>query len=270
MPTPSTAPAGPVGSGDYAVQQGDCIASIAHEAGLLWQTIWDYPDNADVKNARKNPNALLPGDRLVIPKKKIKQVEAATDQQHTFVRKDATFKFRMVVERYQKPLANKHYVLTIDGQIYEGTTSSTGLLEVALPPSADTGVLRIPEENLECDLQFGYLDPLNEISGAQARLQNLGYYHGEISGEMNDDLQEAIQLFQSDFGVPVTGELDDATKDKLLARHDQEHDPPPASSGSATEEVVSNDIPSQEDDIPSEEEDESDFQALERVEDEED
>jgi len=265
--TRSTNSWGPVGQGDYVVQQGDCIASIAHSAGHLWQNIWDHADNAEVKNARKNPNALLPGDRLVVPEREIKLVTAATDQRHTFIRKDAYFKFRMIVERYQQPLASKQYVLTIDGRIYQGTTNSSGLLEVALPPNAQSGTLRIPAENLECQLEFGCLDPLDQISGAQARLQNLGYYHGEISGEMDADLREAIEIFQSDFGVPVTGELDDATIDKLLARHDQEHDSPAASSASSTESQVSNEIPPQEEDIPSEEEDKSDFQALESVED---
>jgi hypothetical protein len=103
----------------------------------------------------------------------------------------------------------------VEGRIYNGTTSDTGLLEINLPARARTGLLKIPEEQLECELQFGWLDPLDEITGAEARLQNLSYYHGDLNGEMNDDLQEALEIFQSDFGLPVTGELDDVTKQKV-------------------------------------------------------
>ena len=95
--------------------------------------------------------------------------------------------------------------------------------------ASEMGVLKIPEEQLECELQFGYLDPLDELVGTQARLQNLGYYHGELDGETNDEFQGGLQAFQSDFGLPVTGELDDATKQKLFDEHDEEHDYPASS-----------------------------------------
>ncbi len=245
----------------YVVLQGDCISSIAEREGFLPNTLWDA--NPKLKVKRKNPNALLPGDELLIPEKRLKTVSGATDQTHKFVLKLMPTKFRLVVERYQKPLANKKYILTVDSQIYNGTTSGSGLVEVVLPPNATSGLLQIPDESFECELEFGCLDPVDEISGAQGRLQNLGYYHGEITGEMNEDLQEALQFFQSDFGVPVTGELDDATNQKLLDRHDQTHSPPAASqaaaeSGSPGSDAIAND----ESDVPSDEEDSRDIAAL--------
>jgi putative peptidoglycan binding protein/LysM domain-containing protein len=253
---------GPVGTGDYVVRQGDCISSIADEAGLTWEKLWNLPENAELKSRRKNPNALLPGDRLVVPQKELREVSAPTDKNHTFVRKSAPAKFRIVLERYQQPLAGKHYIATIDGTIYEGTTSETGLLELVLPPNASSGVLRIPSENLECNLQLGYLDPWDEVSGAQARLQNLGYYHGTLDGQLNDETQEALEWFQSDFGVEVTGQLDDATKQKLLDRHDQEHDAPPLQTAPPASQPVSNEIPADESDMPTEDEDALEFQRL--------
>jgi N-acetylmuramoyl-L-alanine amidase len=252
----------------YLVQQGDCISSIANQEGLLPDTLWNA--NPELKAKRKNPNALFPGDEVKIPGKNLKTVSAATDQTHKFVLKRAPTKFRLIVERYQQPLANKKYTLQVLDNTYRGTTDKTGLLEVLLPAHADSGTLRIPEEELEYQLQFGYLDPLDEISGVQGRLQNLGYYDGDVTGEMSEDLQEALQFFQSDSGLDVTGELNDATRQKLLEHHDQTHNAPAITqpdteSGGPGGQT----IPSDEGDVPSEEEDDRDFAAL-GAEDEED
>src|SRR5580698_7288211 len=42
----------PVGQGNYVVQPGDCMDSIAFGTGFLWTTLWDLPDNADLKSQR--------------------------------------------------------------------------------------------------------------------------------------------------------------------------------------------------------------------------
>ena len=124
---------------------------------------------------------------------------------------------------------------------------------------------KFPALQIECELQFGFLDPLDEAIGAQARLQNLGYYHGDLNGETNDEFEEGLQVFQSDFGLPVTGKLDDDTKQKLFEEHDEEHDFP-AVTGPPPQEAASpqndDDIPPDEADLPTEEEDATDFDAL--------
>jgi len=251
----------------YVVQQGDCISSIADQEGLLPDTLWNA--NPELKAKRKNPNALFPGDEVKIPDKNLKTVSVPTDQTHVFVLKRVPTKFRLVVERYEHPLANKKYILTIGSQVYHGTTNASGLLEVTLEPTASSGLLQIPSERFECELEFGSLDPVDEISGAQARLQNLGYYHGEITGEMNEDLREAVQFFQSDFDLPVTGDLDGATHQKMLERHDQTHSPPAARQPAAESRSSGTDaIASDESDVPSDDEDSRDFAALASQEDE--
>lgn len=254
------------GGQTYTVNQGDCLNSIAAAFGMLPDTIWDAND--DLKEKRNNPNALMPGDQLVIPDLRPKKFSGATDMQHKYVRKGVPSKFRLVVEQHQQPIAGKEYRLTVDGKEYSGTTSSTGLIEISLAPDAQQGVLTIPEEGIECQLQFGCLDPLEEVSGAQARLQNLGYFDGEVDGEMSDDLAESLSFFQSDCGLEVSGELDDATKQALLAQHDQEHtnasdaEPPAAAAGPDTTPISAD-----ETGVPSEEDDDAVFQAWEDSED---
>jgi len=79
---------------DYTVKQGDCIESIAVRHGLLWQTIWDDPNNAELKRRREDPHVLLPGDPLYIPGRRVKSVDGATDQRHRFRRRGVPWRFR--------------------------------------------------------------------------------------------------------------------------------------------------------------------------------
>jgi N-acetylmuramoyl-L-alanine amidase len=69
------------------------------------------------------------------------------------------------------------------------------------------------------DLNLGYIDPITEPSGVQQRLVNLGY-----ECDIGDDLtspkmQNVLQAFQADRKLPVTGELDDATRMQIQQAH---------------------------------------------------
>src|SRR5215469_7140080 len=206
---------------DYLVQDGDCISSIAASCGFFWQTLWNA--NPELKQLRKNPNVLLPGDSVKIPDKVIKQQSCATDRCHKFVKKGTPAKFRLILERFNVPLANRHYILEIDDHLYESKTDANGRLEVSIDPTARSGYLRMPDDGLECALELGSLDPVEEMVGVQERLQNLGFYSGPIDGAMNEDLADALAAFQSSVNLEATGELNDATRDKLLQMQDKMH-----------------------------------------------
>ena len=206
---------------EYTVQAGDCILSLASRYGFFWQTLWN--GNPALQALRKNPNVLMPGDVVVIPDKTIKQLPSATDQRHEFVKKGARAKFRLIVERFNIPLANRYYILRIGADVFNGTTDSTGLLEQSIDPQATEGHLQLPGDDLECDLQLGHLDPIEETTGVQHRLQNLGFYFGDLDGADTDDLHAAIADFQTSVGLDATGELDDHTRQTLFLMQDQVH-----------------------------------------------
>ena len=52
---------------EYQAREGDCISSIAYENGLFPNTLWNHPDNAELKRNRKDMNLLEVGDVVKIP-----------------------------------------------------------------------------------------------------------------------------------------------------------------------------------------------------------
>jgi Putative peptidoglycan binding domain/LysM domain len=254
------------GDQTYVVQQGDCISSLAQARGFKWQTLWDY--NPELRALRKNPNTLQPGDLVKVPALRRRYEDRPTDKRHEFVREGVPAKFRLVLERFDEPLANKKWSLTVDGRSYSGTTDGHGLLQIVLPPNAVSGHLAVPDEGLEYDLSFGYLDPSDEVSGAQARLQNLGFHHADITGEMDDDTRNAILSFQTAHGLTATGELDDPTRAALEQRHDLIHSQPAPESNHPPAEVAG-EADQLEDPQIDEAEDDRRFEQFEQNDDEE-
>ncbi len=205
---------------DYKVKQGDCLSSIAHRYGLKWEKVWNHPKNSSLKEKRKNPNVLHPGDMLFVPDKEEKQESGATEQRHRFKVKGVPSKLILILkDEEDNPRANVNYTLEVDDQLFQGKTDGKGKLEQSIPPGAKKGRLTIEDGPEEYSLQLGKIDPITEMTGIQARLNNLGFYLGPVDGKMNPETTEAIKIFQRKHGLKVNGEADQATRDKLLNEH---------------------------------------------------
>jgi len=206
------------GTGEYEVEPGDCMASVAAAHGFLGETLWNLPENAELKRVRKDPNVLLPGDRVHIPKPRPRWEDGPTDQIHRFKRKGVPSSLHVVlVDDEDHPLANQPYTLNIDGTLFAGVTDGDGAVRHPIPPGARRGILRVgPEDRRkEYFLDLGHMDPVETIRGLQGRLRNLGYYAGPINGEINAETRSALLLFQERYKLPLTGEFDAATQSKL-------------------------------------------------------
>jgi N-acetylmuramoyl-L-alanine amidase len=206
---------------EHTVEQGDCLESIAVRYGHFWETLWNHPQNADLKKKRKNPNVLLPGDVVFVPEKQPKEESCATDKTHLFRRKGVPSKLRIRLLDDDKPRARQQYRLIIGEQTFTGATDGDGWLEHPIPPEATACRLIVVnnEEEEEYPLELGHLDPIEEVSGVQARLNNLGFDCGPADGILGERTGAAIRAFQRAHGLKLTGKLDEATREKLKAEH---------------------------------------------------
>jgi hypothetical protein len=198
----------------YVVEPGDCIASIAFANGFFPDTIWNHPDNAELKTKRKDPQVLLEGDEVTIPDKQIQQTDGATEQRHRFRLKGVPKVIKIQLIDNSHPVANLGLDIFIDGIHSRATTDGQGWVKHPIPPDAKEAMLRY-DNGMEYELDLGHMDPVDEVSGVQKRLWNLGHYTGEIDGLLNDQTVGALKQFQNGHQLTVTGEADDPTKSKL-------------------------------------------------------
>jgi hypothetical protein len=70
---------------------------------------------------------------------------------------------------------------------------------------------------------YGNLLPDEVIGNVQAALQDAGYYFGQITGSLSFDTRAALANFQRDYGLEITGAIDEPTVDTLgLSQTDSE------------------------------------------------
>jgi hypothetical protein len=207
----------------HIVRQGECFSIIARRYGFQsYRTLYDHPDNAELKQERPNPNVLFPGDRVVIPDKETRTVNAATAKRHKFVVRTHEKVLRLRIEDHDgEPIAGAAYELAVGTDTRKGSTDGDGRLEEKIPSGTGIATLKVAERTLK--LRLGAVNPMKGapdkgLSGVYARLRNLGYRPFE-EGEVGPRTRLAIAVFQADAQLPVNGKLDDATRAKLEKLH---------------------------------------------------
>lgn len=217
-------------AGYYTVRQGEHVAGIAQQYGFFrWDTVWNAPENADLRKKRHSPDILFPGDMLFIPERGTKDHNAATDKKHTYLLAGKPLKLRVEIgDRFNDPVKNAPCAFAVAGQSSDMTTDGSGALERPLPTpmrTSDAGSVEFHEavtvndqdldRRVQVQLKVGHLDPLDEVSGQIGRLRNLGYYM--LPGKEPDQkmFQAAIEEFQCEHGLTVDGICGPATQARL-------------------------------------------------------
>lgn len=141
--------------------------------------------------------------------------EAETEAEEEAADPPEPLRIQLLDEVYA-PCANVSFELRLPGETVSGTTDANGWLEQPMTPKlAEGGVLTVkytpageseplelsvhlsPTQDLECDELF------------VSHLRNFGFL---LEGE---DQAAAVARFQAAYGIPVTGALDDPTKDAI-------------------------------------------------------
>jgi peptidoglycan hydrolase-like protein with peptidoglycan-binding domain len=114
---------------------------------------------------------------------------------------------------------NQVYLLTMDGQ---GRLEQT----VLVPAEHASLVIKDPQTPLHdvvIPIKIGHLDPVEEVSGQKARLNNLGYFAGPLEGKSEEEnnvmFLSAVEEFQCDHGLVVDGKCGPNTQAKLKQVH---------------------------------------------------
>lgn len=119
---------------------------------------------------------------------------------------EITIGIRILID--EEAVANAPYHLNVLGDIQEGTTDANGILQARIRNNAPYGKLIVDNNgNKEkYNLEFG-LDPFDTITGLQARLNNLDFYHGQIDGIRRQKTDSAIKSFNDRYECKSDNEM---------------------------------------------------------------
>ncbi|MEP7120507.1 MAG: type VI secretion system tip protein TssI/VgrG [Byssovorax sp.] len=129
-------------------------------------------------------------------------------------------------------IKNTKYRVVVEDQVYDGVTDGQGELKVWAPDGAKVvHVILWANESFRDLYPHGPLVWLVHLvtefpaettpKGARLRLRNLGYDPGTVlvDDTLDDLTQQALLEFQLDQEIPMTAELEDATKKKLSEQY---------------------------------------------------
>lgn len=207
-------------SSNYSVAKGDHIPRIAEKFHFFDYTIiWDHANNAALKTSRVNPNILYPGDTVFIPDKTPQTETRPTTRTHKFKVKPQKLQLRLLILDYDGEPVTADLRYKIEGDA-GSVSASSGLFKKPILRSWENGSIRVDKLNIiDVPLKIGWLDPVEYQSGQVARLNNLGYNAGSVESPDPDQFRSAVEEFQCDNDLDVTGTCDQDTQSKLKEVH---------------------------------------------------
>jgi hypothetical protein len=202
----------------HVVKEGEHVPRIAAGYGIGdYAVVWNDPNNAELSQSR-DPCVLRPGDQLFIPDVPPLEFQLPTGRSHRIVIKRPKVRLRLVLQDSSgRPLANVACQLKSERASFDLMLDGDGKLDQQIPVDSERCTLVLPDRELS--LLVGHLTPNDDPAGWRARLNNLGYEAGSSDDEEDPQLRSAIEEFQCDNGLAVTGSCDASTQAKLLELH---------------------------------------------------
>jgi LysM repeat protein len=208
----------------HTVAQGETLLRIAKQYGYQTsKALYNHPSNAEFKALRPDPNLIYPGDKITIPPKKEKFIPLRTNSINSFVVQNEKEYFRLqIIHEDGDDITGKRIVITIGSQTIDTVLPSNGLIEVELNENDSlTGQVDLylkedqssPSESFTA--QVGHLDPIDTLSGVQARCNLLGFDCGTVDGISGSKTKAGVRDFQYEHDLEVDGIAGAKTKAKL-------------------------------------------------------
>jgi len=202
----------------YTVKQGDHVSGVAETYGFDdYTVVWSDPGNSDLQNQRPDPHVLVPGDPLTIPEIKAQPpANKPTGAKHQFTLERTPLKVRLkLLDLAAKPIAGA--AVTVAGT--QLTTDGTGLVETTIDKTARA--VPVQEADATFSVDVGAINPADDATdaGYKARLFNMGFLWDPSVSETDDEMIIALQDFQAEYKLTVSGQLDDATKTQLTQKY---------------------------------------------------
>lgn len=200
-----------------AVTRGQHASLIVRRSGFRsLEAVWGHPENARLAAAR-DPNLLVPGDLLAIPTEDDRTEECATAARHPFVLRSGALRLQLRFQQPRgRPWAAGSCDVAIQGHVTNLPRNGDGLVEMDVPLDVQqVKVAGVLEESLL--LWAGDLEPVDTARGVRQRLLCLGYV--DVEDPDSEELRAAVEEFQCDEGLRVTGEVDGSTRTKLREVH---------------------------------------------------
>ncbi len=205
----------------HVVRQGEYLAKLASELGFDADETWNHPRNSELREARKDPSVLAPGDVLWF---------CPRERGHHNLNARAENGYAVRVPRVDlRVQVRGHLGEPLRGEAYEaeaaeppqGNLDGEGYLNVKVPIHITAVSVSLPARDVTLRLLIGHLDPHTEWTGAAQRLRQLGYHRGSIPTEDVEEhpgIARALGLFQEEEGLDVTWSLTPETAERLNQR----------------------------------------------------
>lgn len=205
----------------HTVALGDHLALLATQNGFGdVKPILNDPANNPIAG-RAHPTILDVGEEVTIPDKVAKELSLPNEQVHKIVIKRIKTKLEVVFKTFRGgDTAATDAKVTVAETPEQSVSLDSGAIDLPTQPTDATAVALVQppgdgEPALQWSFQLGQLGRSESDDGAMARLRNLGYYRAVDDDADDRERRSAVEEFQADQGVQITGKLDDATKSKI-------------------------------------------------------
>jgi hypothetical protein len=216
----------------HQVQPRQCMARIADSYQFRSaETLWNHPANEPLKELRKTPDVLWPGDRVHILAREERIDEAETARRHVYLLIAADRWLRVILHGdFGEPMSDVDVLVQVGrGVNLERRTDGSGLLETPIPRWAETATL--VTATYQWPVNLANILPVEDVpdegeAGARRRLVNLGVHAApplmeraastERADAGGDAFDADIWNFQRDHGLEPTGQLDEATMNAIV------------------------------------------------------